>query len=149
MYQWCICIIRIYIPILQYCRYRFHYFCLADIWTDDQFRCKAVAKQQKHPLRTVQSQGPCPSHPFPAQVHPIFMLSVADFFVATLWLIGAAVTMVNPAYIEFCYFSGILTTVRSTKHHATHGLYIVAPHNPWAIYSSTTQPMGYVLYMVW
>ena len=89
-------------------------------------------------------KGRAPSHPLPAQVHPIFMLSVADFFVATMWLIGAAVTMVNPAYIEFCYFSGILTTVRSTKHHATHGLYIVAPHNLWAIYSSTTQPMGYV-----
>ena len=78
--------------------------------------------QLYHPQSHPTPPLPSFSHPLPLfphlshQVHPIFMLSVADFLVAVLWLISSVIVMVNPGYIELCYFSGLLTTVRTSKH---------------------------------
>ena len=48
------------------------------------------------------------------QVHPIFMLSVADFVLAICWLLGGALWLRQDAehYFGFCYFLAIITVVR-------------------------------------
>jgi len=52
-----------------------------------------------------------------SQVHPIFMLSVADFILAICWLLGGVLWLQTKAshYFGFCYFLAIITVV-STWH---------------------------------
>ncbi|XP_065892253.1 transmembrane protein 116-like [Dysidea avara] len=48
-----------------------------------------------------------------AEVHPIFMLSVADFILAICWLLGGVLWLQSKAthYFGFCYFLAIATVI--------------------------------------
>ena len=72
--------------------------------------------------RTLETQ-------FSVQVHPLFILSVADFILSILWMIGGVV-WINPGddgwarddsnpHTGMCYVLAIATTVSHTLHSCT------------------------------
>lgn len=50
---------------------------------------------------------------FNADVHPIFMLSLADCILASLWIAGGFIWLADPGVVDerWCYTVTVLTTV--------------------------------------
>ena len=76
------------------------------------------------------TRTPTHTHTPPSQVHPLFMLSVADFILSILWMIGGIVWLSpgeggwasseSDSHAGMCYVLAIATTV-------SVGKYLVSP----------------------
>ena len=85
-----------------------------------------------------------------SQVHPIFMLSVADFILAICWLLGGVLWLQTKAshYFGFCYFLAIVTVVSTwihTQHHIHNTIYTTPYYTQHHIIHNTIYTTPYLL----